>query len=78
MHACELQIKNFFGLTDSQLPLLKPYREVVPIVVGLNCQLQQVLRVVVEGVALSEVAGTTRYQQTVDSVKPVASHLVQH
>lgn len=34
----------------------RSYREVVPIVVGLDCQLQKVLCVVVEGVALCQVA----------------------
>lgn len=79
LHACKLQIKNLVATLTVSFPCSsqKSYREVVTIVIGLHCQLQKELCVVIEGMALGEVAGTTRYQQTIDGIKPVAQHLMQ-
>ena len=52
--------------------LVNAYREEVAPVIGLYCQLEQVLCVVIEWMALGQVARPSRDQQTIDGIKPAA------
>ena len=51
------------------------YRKEVAAVVGLNCQLEQILCIIIEWVALGQVARPSGNQQPIDGIKPAISNM---